>query len=65
VPIMLGSEARALALSARLEAAGILATPIRPPTVPAGSARIRLALSSCHTDQHYDQLLNAIQSWPG
>ncbi len=65
VPILLGSEARAMALSDWLEAAGILATPIRPPTVPAGSARIRLALSSCHTDQHYDQLLNAIQSWHG
>ncbi|MBW4464789.1 MAG: 8-amino-7-oxononanoate synthase [Pegethrix bostrychoides GSE-TBD4-15B] len=65
VPILLGSEARAMALSEWLEAAGILATPIRPPTVPVGSARIRLALSSRHTDQHYDQLLDAIQSWHG
>lgn len=65
VPILLGSEARAMALSEWLEAAGLLATPIRPPTVPAGSARIRLALSSRHTEQHYDRLLDAIQSWHG
>ena len=65
VPILLGSEARAISLSQWLEAAGILATPIRPPTVAAGASRIRLALSSCHTAQHYDHLLNAIQSWHG
>ena len=65
VPILLGSEARALSLSQWLETAGILATPIRPPTVAAGASRIRLALSSCHTSEHYDQLLSAIQSWHG
>lgn len=65
VPILLGSEARALSLSLWLEGAGILAPPIRPPTVATGSARIRLALSSCHRAEHYAQLLNAIQSWPG
>lgn len=65
VPILLGGEARALSLAQWLESEGILATPIRPPTVAAGSARIRLALSSCHTSEHYDRLLNAIQSWHG
>jgi 8-amino-7-oxononanoate synthase len=63
VPIILGAEAKTLALSSWLEQQGILATAIRPPTVAPSTSRIRLALSSCHTELHYNLLLNAIQSW--
>ena len=44
LPLLVGSDARALALQARLEAAGLLAVAIRPPTVPEGRARLRLVL---------------------
>ncbi|HZL18091.1 MAG TPA: 8-amino-7-oxononanoate synthase [Polyangia bacterium] len=48
VPIRLGSEARALAASAALGKRGIFVPAIRPPTVPAGSARLRITLSAAH-----------------
>jgi 8-amino-7-oxononanoate synthase len=58
IPVLIGDEQQTLALSQRLDAAGILATAIRPPTVPAGGSRIRLALSAAHTQQHIDRLLD-------
>jgi len=48
VPILMGSDARALAASAALAARGIFVPAIRPPTVPAGSARLRVTLSAAH-----------------
>jgi 8-amino-7-oxononanoate synthase len=48
VPILMGSNARALAASAALAARGIFVPAIRPPTVPAGSARLRVTLSAAH-----------------
>ena len=48
VPAMVGGESEALELSRRLEAEGVLAVAIRPPTVPRGSSRIRFALSAAH-----------------
>ncbi|MEO1001882.1 MAG: aminotransferase class I/II-fold pyridoxal phosphate-dependent enzyme [Cyanobacteria bacterium J06638_7] len=44
LPLLVGSDERALALQRRLEAAGLLAVAIRPPTVPEGGARLRLVL---------------------
>jgi 8-amino-7-oxononanoate synthase len=58
IPVLIGDEQQTLALSQRLDAAGILATAIRPPTVPAGGSRIRLALSAAHTQQHIGRLLD-------
>lgn len=60
VPAMIGGEADALALSARLEAAGFLASAIRPPTVPPGTSRLRLALRAGHSADDIDALLAAI-----
>jgi 8-amino-7-oxononanoate synthase len=48
VPILMGSNARALAASAALAARGIFVPAIRPPTVPVGSARLRVTLSAAH-----------------
>jgi 8-amino-7-oxononanoate synthase len=59
VPAMVGEATDAVALSAALEAAGILAPAIRPPTVPAGSSRIRLALSADHGAGDLDRLIAA------
>jgi 8-amino-7-oxononanoate synthase len=60
VPIGLDSEARALQAMARLEAQGLLAIAIRPPTVPEGSSRLRLSLSAAHGDDAIDRLVAAI-----
>lgn len=62
VPVMIGDANLALALADRLEAQGILASAIRPPTVPPGASRIRLALSAAHTDAHLAQLLDAFRA---
>lgn len=49
VPIYLGTEEAALGAAVRLQAAGFLVPAIRPPTVPPGTARLRVALSAAHT----------------
>lgn len=57
VPAILGSAERALAASAALERGGVLGVAIRPPTVPAGSSRIRFALSAAHDEAAIDRLI--------
>jgi 8-amino-7-oxononanoate synthase len=59
IPIVLGSEQAALAISTRLRNAGFFAPAIRPPTVPPGTSRIRISLSVAHTQQQIDDLLDA------
>lgn len=59
-PVIIGSNEAALAISDALLAQGILVPAIRPPTVPAGSARLRITLSAAHTAADVAQLLNAI-----
>lgn len=58
--LMLGSAERALAVSAALLAKGILVTAIRPPTVPANTARLRITLSALHQVADVERLLNAL-----
>ena len=60
VPIMIGEADRALAVAQALELAGFLAVAIRPPTVPAGTARLRLAFTAGHTARDIDGLVSAI-----
>jgi 8-amino-7-oxononanoate synthase len=60
VPLILGEPAQAVAAADRLLEAGILARPIRPPTVPAGTSRLRLALTAAHEPEHVDALLAAL-----
>jgi len=61
-PILIGSSARALALSAALRQRGLLVTAIRPPTVPKGTARLRVTLSAAHSESDVEQLLEAFKS---
>ncbi len=61
VPLLLGDEASALAASAKLEGAGFLVTPIRPPTVPAGTARLRFTFTAGHADADIDQLVEHVR----
>ena len=60
VPAVIGAEADALALSDRLAGAGMLAAAIRPPTVPPGTSRLRIALRAGHGPADVDALLEAL-----
>jgi 8-amino-7-oxononanoate synthase len=61
VSIVMGSAARALAASEALRAAGFLVAAIRPPTVPAGTARLRLTFSAAHTPEQVAALVAAVR----
>ncbi|MBK8639035.1 MAG: 8-amino-7-oxononanoate synthase [Chromatiaceae bacterium] len=63
-PILAGTAERALAWSQAMEARGILVTAIRPPTVPEGSARLRVTLCALHSDQDLECLLAALAELP-
>ena len=60
-PIVIGDATAAVALSRGLEADGFLVTAIRPPTVPAGTARLRVTLSALHSEADVDALLTALE----
>jgi 8-amino-7-oxononanoate synthase len=60
-PLLAGGAATALHLSGALRRQGILVTAIRPPTVPAGSARLRITFSAAHSEAHVDRLLDALE----
>ncbi|HEX8541188.1 MAG TPA: 8-amino-7-oxononanoate synthase [Pseudomonas sp.] len=64
-PILIGDAGRAMRLSQMLRDCGVLVTAIRPPTVPAGSARLRVTFSAAHTQAQVQLLLNALaQCYP-
>jgi 8-amino-7-oxononanoate synthase len=63
-PVVVGEAAWALALSEALMNAGFWVAAIRPPTVPAGSARLRVTLSAAHREQDVDALAETLgQLW--
>lgn len=59
-PILIGDAARAMRLSAMLRERGLMVTAIRPPTVPAGGARLRVTLTAAHSEAQVQLLLNAL-----
>jgi 8-amino-7-oxononanoate synthase len=59
-PIIIGDSQRAIDISNALLKAGMLVSAIRPPTVPQGSARLRVTFSALHEEQHVDRLLDAL-----
>ena len=61
-PVVTGTPDRALAMAAHLRELGILAKPIRPPTVPQGTSRIRFAVTSAHTVDHIDRAIAALRA---
>jgi 8-amino-7-oxononanoate synthase len=61
VPVILGTPERAVRASAFLRERGLLVKPIRPPTVPEGTSRLRFALSAAHTEAHVDRALQALE----
>lgn len=65
LPVVIGDERDALAVAEALLARGLLVSAIRPPTVPPGTSRLRVALSAAHTDDHVDALLDGLDAcWP-
>ncbi|MNK35685.1 8-amino-7-oxononanoate synthase [compost metagenome] len=68
-PLIVGDNARAMQTMERLDAHGLRVGAIRPPTVPAGTARLRIALSASHTEADVARLIGALgealaEPWP-
>lgn len=63
-PLLVGGSAAALAASAALEEQGLLVPAIRPPTVPAGTSRLRITFSAVHEPGDVDRLLEALERLP-
>jgi 8-amino-7-oxononanoate synthase len=59
-PIMIGDAGRAVRLSQMLRERGLMVTAIRPPTVPAGSARLRVTLTAAHSEAQVQLLLEGL-----
>jgi 8-amino-7-oxononanoate synthase len=59
-PLLVGSEAAAVALSEALFELGFWVPAIRPPTVPVGTSRLRFTFSAAHTVEDVDRLLDAL-----
>ena len=64
LPLVVGSDGAALALQQRLEAAGLLTVAIRPPTVPEGTARLRLVLRYDLPEGSLERLIQALGAPP-
>jgi len=62
VPIVLGGETRTLNASRLLEEEGFLVIAIRPPTVPAGTARLRVTFTAAHDDADVERLADVIRA---
>jgi 8-amino-7-oxononanoate synthase len=60
IPVILGTEQRALEASATLLADGLWVPAIRPPTVPPGTSRLRVTVSATHTDDQVRRLVDAL-----
>ncbi|TMH04350.1 MAG: 8-amino-7-oxononanoate synthase [Betaproteobacteria bacterium] len=60
-PLIVGDNAAALAVAAALDAQGLWVPAIRPPTVPVGTARLRITLSAAHTEADVQRLVQALR----
>jgi 8-amino-7-oxononanoate synthase len=60
LPVVLGSEEKALAAAGKLWEAGFLVPAIRPPTVPKGTSRLRISVNAHHEEDQVDALLEAL-----
>lgn len=64
VPVIVGNDERAVALSSHLNKHGFYVPAIRPPTVPEGSARLRVSISAAHTQEQVDRLVQTMKPMP-
>jgi 8-amino-7-oxononanoate synthase len=65
VPVIVGSPEKAAAASERLRQRGLFVPAIRPPTVPAGTDRLRISLTAAHTDEDVESLIDALMASSG
>ncbi|MBZ5540235.1 MAG: 8-amino-7-oxononanoate synthase [Acidobacteriia bacterium] len=63
VPVLIGGNGEAIAAAEHLQAAGFAVRPIRPPTVPEGTSRLRLSLTSAITAETLQRLGAALKDW--
>jgi 8-amino-7-oxononanoate synthase len=63
LPIVIGENKATLEAAESLLKDGVLAVAVRPPTVPEGTARLRLSVTLGHEDQDFQQLINALKKW--
>ena len=61
VPVVIGSNERAVAVAAALATHGLVVPPIRPPTVPVGTARLRFTVTAAHDEHDIDRALEAVR----
>jgi 8-amino-7-oxononanoate synthase len=61
-PVLINDDQKVMQISSRLREQGFLVGAIRPPTVPAGSGRLRITLSADHSEEQVEQLLAAFDS---
>jgi 8-amino-7-oxononanoate synthase len=62
IPVIIGAEQLALDLAEKLREQGMIVLPVRPPTVPRGSSRLRITLSAAHSDEEVDRLVRFLIS---
>jgi 8-amino-7-oxononanoate synthase len=60
IPVILGSDKQAVGLSMELRGDGFFVPAIRPPTVPEGTARLRVSISAAHNEEQVESLAHAI-----
>jgi len=65
VPVIIGDTEKTLKIARHLESLGFLVVPIRPPTVPAGTARLRVTFSAQHTKDQIRTLASLIRPFVG
>ena len=61
-PVLINNDQLVMEINQQLRSKGFMVGAIRPPTVPAGSGRLRITLSANHSDQQIDQLLDALEA---
>ena len=61
IPIIIGDPKKTISISKELERKGLYVVPIRPPSVPPNSSRLRISISSCHSHSNIKKLFNSLK----
>ena len=61
IPIIIGDSKKTILISKKLEKKGFYVVPIRPPSVPPNSSRLRISISSCHSQNNIKKLFNSLK----
>lgn len=61
IPIIIGDSKKTILISKKLEKKGFYVAPIKPPSVPPNSSRLRISISSCHSQNNIKKLFNSLK----